>query len=339
MKISIEGFNQEYAISLKKEVDGKIIKLDCTDLVILRWFVDFYPRMKKVEINGIQYAWLSHKKLSEDLPVIDISKKAFIDRMKKLVNLKILTYEFIKESGSISVYGFGENYQNLITSNEGGILSNEQGVYDGTYKGYTLEQLPPNNINNIYNNNKTIKDKTIKDSDNNILKEENIKKEKTDLEIVFDYWNEKDIIKHREITKEIQKAYEKATKDYKLSLNDIILTIDRYAQVIKDKNYFFNYEWTLANFLSRKEGARDFLDDGSKWVNYQSWLNKSKPRNNVGGISATPEEQEEYRKHITILGENGAIQNPYANEQKDYVGDATVVNVEELFASVIDGDE
>ena len=44
MKYTIEGFSQEYACSLRKEVDGKTIKLDCTDLVILRWFVDFYPK-------------------------------------------------------------------------------------------------------------------------------------------------------------------------------------------------------------------------------------------------------------------------------------------------------
>ena len=44
MRYTIEGFSQEYACSLRKEVDGKTIKLDCTDLVILRWFVDFYPK-------------------------------------------------------------------------------------------------------------------------------------------------------------------------------------------------------------------------------------------------------------------------------------------------------
>lgn len=133
MKYTIEGFSQEFALTLKKEVEqnGKTItrRIDCTDLVILRWFVDFYPDMKKVEVNGRQYAFLSHKKLIEDLPLIDISKKAFIERMKKLVDFEVLSYKFLKENGSISLYGFGKNYIHLI-----------DGVGVQTDTGCTVEQ-------------------------------------------------------------------------------------------------------------------------------------------------------------------------------------------------------
>lgn len=143
MKYTIEGFSQEFALTLKKEVEqnGKTITrgIDCTDLVILRWFVDFYPNMKKVEVDGRQYAFLSHKKLIEDLPLIDISKKAFIERMKKLVEFDVLTYKFLKENGSISLYGFGANYMRLVdgvtfqtdtgcAEMAGGNLSNGYGV-------------------------------------------------------------------------------------------------------------------------------------------------------------------------------------------------------------------
>lgn len=143
MKYTIEGFSQEFALTLQKEVEqnGKTItrKIDCTDLVILRWFVDFYPNMKKVEVDGRQYAFLSHKKLIEDLPLIDISKKAFIERMKKLVEFDVLTYKFLKENGSISLYGFGANYMRLVdgvtfqtdtgcAEMAGGIRSNGYGV-------------------------------------------------------------------------------------------------------------------------------------------------------------------------------------------------------------------
>ena len=123
MKRTIEGFSQEFAMTLKKEFEqnGKTVtrKIDCTDLVILRWFVDFYPRMEKVEVDGRQYAFISHKKLLKDLPLIDITKKSFIERMKKLVEFDILSYKFLKENGSISLYGFGENYIHLIDSSAG----------------------------------------------------------------------------------------------------------------------------------------------------------------------------------------------------------------------------
>lgn len=132
MKYTIEGFSQSYALTLRKEVEvrGKIItrKIDCTDLVILRWFVDFYPNMKKVEVDGVQYAWLTHKKLMDDLPLIDINKRSFMDRMQKLVDFEILTYRLLQEGGTFSLYGFGKNYANLIRSNnEGYAVQTTQG--------------------------------------------------------------------------------------------------------------------------------------------------------------------------------------------------------------------
>ena len=119
MKITIEGFNQAYATTLRKEVTlsngtKKTIKIDCTDLVILRWFVDFYPKMKTIEVDGVKYVWLTHKKLLEDLPLIDITKRAFMERMQKLVEFNILEYKLLKENGTFSLYKFGTNYENLL---------------------------------------------------------------------------------------------------------------------------------------------------------------------------------------------------------------------------------
>lgn len=170
MKYTIEGFSQEYAMTLKNEVEqnGKTVirKIDCTDLVILRWFVDFYPRMKKVEVDGRQYAFLSHKKLLEDLPLIDISKKSFIERMKKLVEFDLLSYKFIKENGSISLYGFGENYIHLVdrvsvqtgtgctVEQTGGIRSNGYGVVgqtDTINNSIINISIKNNSIKYIYN--------------------------------------------------------------------------------------------------------------------------------------------------------------------------------------------
>lgn len=135
MKYTIEGFSQAFAVTLKKEVNvnGKTVvrKIDCTDLVILRWFVDFYPNMKKMECDGQQYAWLTHKKLLEDLPLIDISRRAFIERMQKLVDFEVLTYKLIKDGGTFSLYGFGANYNKLIAS-RGDVQTNMGGMFEST---------------------------------------------------------------------------------------------------------------------------------------------------------------------------------------------------------------
>ena len=47
MKYTIEGFNQKEVLELGN--------LDVIDLVILRWIVDFEPKMAKKEIDGEIY--------------------------------------------------------------------------------------------------------------------------------------------------------------------------------------------------------------------------------------------------------------------------------------------
>lgn len=131
MRYTIEGFSQEYAMTLKKTVPvkdkQKTIQIDCTDLVILRWFVDFFPNMKKITVDGREYAWLTHKKLLADLPLLDITKRACIERMQKLVEFEILDYQLLKDGGTFSLYAFGKNYINLVDSTNTGMQSKNTG--------------------------------------------------------------------------------------------------------------------------------------------------------------------------------------------------------------------
>ena len=80
MKYTIEGFSQEHILTLSyteqlKDGKEKTVKPEWIDLGLLRYFVDFYPNMKKVEIDGKQYAWLAYSKVLEDLPFIDLYEK------------------------------------------------------------------------------------------------------------------------------------------------------------------------------------------------------------------------------------------------------------------------
>jgi predicted phage replisome organizer len=95
---------------------------------------------------------------------------------------------------------------------------------------------------------------------------------------IFNYWNDKDIIQHRKLTAEMTKAIEKALKKY--TEQEIKTYIDRYSSVIFDTSYFWNYKWTLTEFLSRKDGISTFTDEGSKWQNYCSYKSK-KDKNEV----------------------------------------------------------
>ena len=71
------------------------------------------------------------------------------------------------------------------------------------------------------------------------------------------------------------KAIKKSIKENDLTLVSIYKAIDRYAEVVNDPKYFFDTRWTIDEFFSRKKGIADFLDEGSKWVNYIDWKNKN----------------------------------------------------------------
>lgn len=124
-----------------------------------------------------------------------------------------------------------------------------------------VKQSLPNNISNNNINNNIYKEK------------ENILKEKEKYLSLFSLWNEQNISVHRDSTsEEFVKAYEKASKKY--TYEQIKTAIERYG-IIYHSNYFFNYKWSFDEFLSQKNCIPTLLDNGSKWINYNEWLENS----------------------------------------------------------------
>ncbi|TAN67681.1 hypothetical protein WS9_007520 [Paraclostridium sordellii 8483] len=79
MKYTIEGFNQRNAISLG---------LNCEDLILLRWFVDFKNTsdMKKKyieKVNDMGY-WVSYSYLIKELPILFSTNPIYSENYKKL---------------------------------------------------------------------------------------------------------------------------------------------------------------------------------------------------------------------------------------------------------------
>lgn len=120
MKYTINGFSQEAALNMQATVTEngrtRIIKLDCTDLLILRWIVDFYPSMKKTIIEGVEYAWLDYKSFIEDMPLLGLSNQSLYKRCMKMVTLGVLIHKTLRSGGTFSYYGFGPEYQRLVNS-------------------------------------------------------------------------------------------------------------------------------------------------------------------------------------------------------------------------------
>lgn len=107
MKYTIEGFSQIEAIKLG--IDG-------LDLIILRWLVDFIEsgNMRTITLDGEKYYWVHHKRMSEELPILNMQKNAIYRRLKKFCDAKILKKKIVHFGSTYTYYTLGENYINLV---------------------------------------------------------------------------------------------------------------------------------------------------------------------------------------------------------------------------------
>lgn len=181
-----------------------------------------------------------------------------------------------------------KNYGYLVVSKERKLDGKFEYNYD-IFERPTLEkpllEKPPienmgmaNNIN--INNTKEVntKDKILNNKEISII---NNTKE---MEI-FEHWNKKNIIIHRDFNK-LEKKIKEALKEH--DLETIKSAIDHYSEVINNQEYFYKYKWTLEQFLSRGKGLVEFTDKGSKWLNYLDFKNKNKSKE-ISRQTAYPE--------------------------------------------------
>ncbi len=152
MKYTILGFNQQKAVELGLGVD---------DLLIIRWFVDFYSSSKMVKMNVGEktYVWVNYSKVVEDVPILNMKKDTLYRHLKKICEAGIMEHETIKQGGVFSLYRLADTYDMLIGSdlNPRGTDKNPEpyGKKSVTHTDKNLEQ----NINLL--NNYSIKDKYI----------------------------------------------------------------------------------------------------------------------------------------------------------------------------------
>lgn len=116
-------------------------------------------------------------------------------------------------------------------------------------------------------NNTNINNNTNKQNTNTI--KENIKE-------IFDYWNSKEIIVHRDLTDKRKRAIASAIKNN--SVDDIKTAIDHYEEMLHSDYEYCDYPWSLEIFLGREKGFTEFLDDGYKWINYLKWKKNPNPK-------------------------------------------------------------
>lgn len=159
MRFEINGFNQSKACEMVEEVTDKkgkkkVIKIDAADLLILRWFTDFYPNMDKKIIDGKEYGWIKRSKVIEDLPILGISEDSVSERLRKLVHFKLLEYKLVKEKGTFCFYRHGENFIKLVNDTRTGSTQHPSRFDPVPYTGLTQYpiQVQPSNKDNLLNN-------------------------------------------------------------------------------------------------------------------------------------------------------------------------------------------
>ena len=163
MKYTILGFNQEKALELGFDVE---------DLLIIRWFVDFYSSSKMIKMNvgDKTYAWVNYSRVIEDIPILNMKKDTLSRRMKKICETGIMEHETLKQGGTFSLYKLTDKYDQLISTDKKteGTDKKTEGTEkktEGTEKipeGYgknsqpVTDKNPEQNINLLNNN--SIKD-------------------------------------------------------------------------------------------------------------------------------------------------------------------------------------
>lgn len=111
-----------------------------------------------------------------------------------------------------------------------------------------------------------------------INKEKNIKKEneventyydetKKDENVeIFEFWNSKKIIVHRNLTDSMKKRIKSKLKKY--TVDEIKEAINVYSVILNDSNCIFSYKWSLEDFLTGEDRMKKFLKGGTHYENY-----------------------------------------------------------------------
>jgi len=153
----------------------------------------------------------------------------------------------------------------------------------GVYKKRD-EPLPikPDFNVSVGDNGVPVSDNPVTDSDNQQSKLNYIKVNNNIYILLFDHWNTLGIIIHSKLTSSIKSAVDSVIKDY--SQDEIKQSMNNYAEIVKGKEYYFSYRWTLTEFLSRGKGnnIERFLDLERAKVNFKkedgNGAHREKPR-------------------------------------------------------------
>ena len=94
--------------------------------------------------------------------------------------------------------------------------------------------------------------------------------------IFLEKWNENKIIFHKKITSKRKTAIDKVEKLKDYTQEEIFKAFQNYATILHSPNYFWNYTWSLEDFLQR--GLHKFVDEANPLINFLDKKNKQQEK-------------------------------------------------------------
>ena len=95
---------------------------------------------------------------------------------------------------------------------------------------------------------------------------------KDSIDYIYAFWNSSKIVEHKKCTERMTAKIKSALKDY--TLEEISQSISNYAEILHNKEYWWNYTWSLDDFLAR--GIEKFKNIDMARSNYKGEKPKSK---------------------------------------------------------------
>lgn len=250
-------------------------KLDMKDAAILRYFVDFREtgKMKAEIVDDKTYYWVKYESIMEEMPFLDLQKRAVMKRMLKLKELGILTHYTKRNSaGTYSFFGLGDKYFELISDTK--IETKEEPKKESrgcaskstplcTEKHTPVLQKAHPCASKSTPNNPSTKDPSTKDS--------NIKNIKKDSAEIVDYLNLKAACDYRANNNSTIKLIKARLKE-NYSVDDFKIVIDKKVK-----------EWTGTQYEQYLTPNTLF---GSKFEQYLKQKIASKHSNNAASDKA-----------------------------------------------------
>lgn len=89
---------------------------------------------------------------------------------------------------------------------------------------------------------------------------------------IFEHWNRQNIIIHSKLTNDHKSQIKTILKTY--SIDEIIISITNYSAAYHSEYEYCSYKKSLYEFLKQKNLMPEFMNDGSKWINYSTWKSK-----------------------------------------------------------------